>query len=126
MNTTNNTTRVVGYIRIGSVSSDSKAKVIKAKRDIINAWVRQHTNYTLFDTYDDRGIGGHTLDRPALNEALNAVKRCDANFILCPYLSDFSRDTDVINKYDDMLICIKTPTEFNINCSGLNGLGGGQ
>lgn len=98
---------------------------LAAQREACAAYVRsQHAEgwRALADTYDDGGISGATLERPALQRLLDAVRagRIDTVVVykvdrLTRTLSDFARLVDIFDAHDISFVSITQ--QFNTTTS---------
>ena len=85
------TDRVIGYVRVSTDEQTSSGLGLEAQRDaIVTECLRR--GWELADIYEDAGASGKSLaGRPALQEALNAVRSHDAGALVVAKLDRLSR-----------------------------------
>mgnify|MGYP003623393808 CR=1 FL=1 len=59
------TFRVGAYIRLSAVDKKHKGDSIELQQAIINAYIAEHDDLELTETYIDNGLSGQHLERPA-------------------------------------------------------------
>ena len=85
------TDRVVGYVRVSTDEQASSGLGLEAQRAAIVAECERR-GWELADIYEDAGASGKSLiGRPALQEALSAVRSHDASALVVAKLDRLSR-----------------------------------
>lgn len=100
MATTTAPTNVIGYIRVSTEEQADSGAGLAAQRAAIEAeCVRK--GWTLQDVHEDAGLSGSTLDRPAMQQALNLLAAGAAGALVVATSSRLSRDVrDLLNLLD--------------------------
>lgn len=80
--------RVGAYVRLSSVDKKQKGDSIENQQAIIGAYIAEHSDLELTDTYIDNGLSGQTLERPAFQRMLADLESGKIN---CCVTKDLSR-----------------------------------
>lgn len=98
---TNGTKTAVGYVRVSTQEQATEGVSLDAQRDRLRAYCRLHA-IKLIDMKADEGISGSTLARPALQSALQLLRRGRANTLIVVKLDRLSRSLrDVCTLVED-------------------------
>lgn len=81
---------VVGYTRVSTDEQASSGLGLKAQRSLIEEECRRR-GWDLLEVYEDAGASGSSLRRPALREALEAVRSHAAGGLVVAKLDRLSR-----------------------------------
>jgi DNA invertase Pin-like site-specific DNA recombinase len=84
------TTRAIGYIRVSTDEQAERGVSLDAQRAKIEAWCLA-MDIELVRVEIDAGLSAKTLNRPALQRALGALKRGEADALLVVKLDRLSR-----------------------------------
>ena len=87
---TNTTKTAIGYVRVSTQEQATEGVSLDAQRDRLRAYCKLHA-IQLIDIKADEGISGGTLDRPALQAALQMLRRGRANTLIVVKLDRLSR-----------------------------------
>ena len=71
---TNTTKTAIGYVRVSTQEQATEGVSLDAQRDRLRAYCKLHA-IKLIDIKADEGISGGTLERPALQAALQMLRR---------------------------------------------------
>ncbi|MFO0575433.1 MAG: recombinase family protein [Polyangia bacterium] len=99
---TNGTKTAVGYVRVSTQEQATEGVSLDAQRDRLRTYCKVH-GIKLIDIKADEGISGSTLDRPALQAALQMLRRGRANTLIVAKLDRLSRSLrDVCALVDEL------------------------
>lgn len=89
---TNKQKQVVGYVRTATVSQKDEGNSVEVQEQKIREYCSKKS-YSLSKVFSDNGIGGNTLQRPALEELLAETAKGNISKVICFDTSRLSRDT---------------------------------
>lgn len=87
---TNTTKTAIGYVRVSTQEQATEGVSLDAQCDRLRAYCKLHA-IKLIDIKADEGISGGTLERPALQAALQMLRRGRANTLIVVKLDRLSR-----------------------------------
>ena len=87
---TSDTKTAIGYVRVSTQEQATEGVSLDAQRDRLRAYCKLHA-IKLIDIKADEGISGGTLERPALQAALQMLRRGRANTLIVVKLDRLSR-----------------------------------
>ncbi|HAN92756.1 MAG TPA: recombinase, partial [Nitrospira sp.] len=97
-----NTNVAIGYVRVSTQEQAQDGVSLDVQRDKIRAYCKNQ-GIRLIDIKSDQGISGGTMERPALQAALAALDRGQANTLIVVKLDRLSRSVkdlcQLIDKY---------------------------
>ncbi len=88
--TTNSNKTAIGYVRVSTQEQATEGVSLDAQRDRLRTYCKLHA-IKLIDIKADEGISGGTLERPALQAALQMLRRGRANTLIVVKLDRLSR-----------------------------------
>lgn len=86
------------YLRLSRDDADvdgskkTESGSIKSQRDILRAYVREHEDLQIFDSYVDDGYSGANFERPEFKRMMTDIQNGKVNCVLVKDLSRFGRD----------------------------------
>jgi DNA invertase Pin-like site-specific DNA recombinase len=83
---------VGAYVRLSAVDRKQKGDSIENQQAIIGAFVAEHPEMSLADTYIDNGTSGQTFDRPAFQRMLADLESGKINCCISKDLSRLGRN----------------------------------
>ena len=87
---TSDTKTAIGYVRVSTQEQATERVSLDAQRDRLRTYCKLHA-INLIDIKADEGISGWTLERPALQAALQMLRRGRANTLIVVKLDRLSR-----------------------------------
>ena len=88
------------YRRVSTLEQTKYGYSIEAQSEKMEAYCKA-MNYDVYATYTDDGFTGATLNRPAVHELINAIKRREIDIVIIYKLDRLSRDVrDTLNLVD--------------------------
>ncbi len=84
-------TRAVGYIRVSTEIQSEEGLSLDIQREEITEYCKDQ-KYKLIGIYEDAGISGATLDRPALLSLLDSAKEGEFDIVIVYRLDRLARD----------------------------------
>ena len=87
---TSDTKTAIGYVRVSTQEQATEGVSLDAQRDRLRTYCKLHA-IKLIDIKADEGISGGTLERPALQAALQMLRRGRANTLIVVKLDRLSR-----------------------------------
>lgn len=97
-----NPNRAIGYVRVSTQEQAQDGVSLDVQRDKIRAYCKSH-GIRLIDIKADHGISGGTMDRPALQAALAAIDRGQADTLIVVKLDRLTRSVKdlchLVDKY---------------------------
>ena len=115
--------KVAIYTRVSTEDQVKEGFSMEVQKEFLLKYAKQE-NHEVFNVYEDEGISGYSLDRPALKRLLADGKKKKFDFILVYKLDRFSRKLkDVVTLVEDLEMAgigFKSATEFfdTTNSSG--------
>src|SRR5881227_3673233 len=82
--------RVLGYVRVSTNEQGISGAGLEAQRRTIAAEAERR-GWTILDTFEDAGYSARDLKRPAVQEALETLRRGDADALVVSKLDRLSR-----------------------------------
>jgi DNA invertase Pin-like site-specific DNA recombinase len=89
--TTQPTFRVGAYVRLSAVDRKQKGDSIENQQAIIQAYIAEHSDLELTDTYIDNGVSGQILERPEFQRMLSDMEDGKINACISKDLSRLGR-----------------------------------
>ncbi len=83
---------VAGYVRLSVVDRDNNGNSIAIQKLIIQNFIDEHPELTLYEMYVDDGISGSTIERPAFTRMINDAEAGRFHCILVKDASRFARN----------------------------------
>lgn len=85
------------YLRLSREDRDpgggrAESNSIRSQRDLIQAYIRAHREFELYDIYSDDGYSGANFDRPQFRRMMQDVEAGRIDCIIVKDLSRFGRD----------------------------------
>jgi site-specific DNA recombinase len=97
-----NTNRAIGYVRVSTQEQAQDGVSLDVQRDKIRAYCKSH-GIRLIDIKADHGISGGTMERPALQAAIAAIDRGQADTLIVVKLDRLTRSVKdlchLVDKY---------------------------
>ena len=92
--------RYAGYIRVSTSAQVDKGESLPEQREQISKYCSA-MNYNLTKIYEDGGISGGSLERPALDRMIEDARDGKFNKIVFKKMSRFGRNArDLLNLFD--------------------------
>ena len=79
---------VGAYVRLSALDKKEKSDSIETQQAIIAAFITEHSDLELRETYIDNGLSGQSFERPAFQRMLNDMENGKIN---CCVTKDLSR-----------------------------------
>ncbi|SNQ47063.1 Site-specific DNA recombinase [Frankia canadensis] len=83
--------KLIGYIRVSTVGQAEDGMGLDVQTDSIRAWARAN-GHRITEIFTEAGVSGKLEDRPALGDALRALRDGSADGIVVPKLDRLARD----------------------------------
>ena len=81
------------YIRLSKEDGDKgESYSVTSQREILNEYIKQHSDIELFDYYIDDGWSGTNFNRPSFQRMMQDVYDGKVNCVIVKDLSRFARD----------------------------------
>lgn len=92
------------YIRLSKEDGDKQESYsVTSQREILNEYIKQHSDISLVDYYVDDGWSGTNFDRPGFQRMMNDIYDGRVNCVIVKDLSRFGRNyTDAGHYLDDV------------------------
>jgi len=84
--------RVGAYVRMSVEDKKQKGNSIENQQAIINAYIDEHTDLELAETYIDNGLSGQSFDRPAFSQMIADMESGKINGCITKDLSRLGRN----------------------------------
>lgn len=94
------------YIRLSKEDGDKgESYSVTSQREILNEYIKQHSDIELFDYYIDDGWSGTNFNRPSFQRMMQDVYDGKVNCVIVKDLSRFGRNyTDAGNYIDNIFV----------------------
>lgn len=90
------------YIRVSTEDQANDGYSLEVQREYLESFAKQE-GFEIFKVYQDDGISGYTLVRPALKELLNDAKEKKFDMVLVYKIDRFSRNLkDLLSLVDEL------------------------
>lgn len=106
MKNENNKWKAGLYIRLSKEDGDKgESYSVTSQREILNEYIKQHSDIELFDYYIDDGWSGTNFNRPSFQRMMQDVYDGKVNCVIVKDLSRFGRNyTDAGNYIDNVFV----------------------
>lgn len=114
------TWKVAIYIRLSQEDSDNdedkkESNSITSQKTLLNEYVDEHSDLTIFDIYIDDGFSGTDFERPGFKRLLKDMRNGNINCILVKDLSRLGRNYIEVGNYIEQVFPL-----FNIRFIAVN------
>lgn len=98
------TAKAYGYVRVSTDEQALNGLSLRAQKSRIKSYAQAH-GLKLVKIYEDKGISGRNMERPGLQELLQAVKNKECESVIIYRLSRLSRSTrDLLLLIEELFI----------------------
>lgn len=106
MKNENNKWKAGLYIRLSKEDGDKgESYSVTSQREILNEYIKQHSDIELFDYYIDDGWSGTNFNRPSFQRMMQDIYDGKVNCVIVKDLSRFGRNyTDAGNYIDNVFV----------------------
>lgn len=88
------------YIRISKEDGDkAESDSIKNQKKLLNDYIKEKTDFSVYDVYIDDGFSGTNFNRPAFCRMMHDIENQKVNCVIVKDLSRFGRDYIDTGKY---------------------------
>ena len=85
--------KCVSYVRVSTdMQANKEFSSIETQEAIIKDYVANHPEYELVDSFADRGRSAKNMNRPAIKQLIERIKKSDIRVVLSYRLDRVSRE----------------------------------